>query len=119
MAHTGLNQTAATTPSADLTLLVSTELELDHRLNQARERAQTTIESAYTDAGARSQKEEQALVEARERLQAEVEAERDKRTAEVLAEGERQAVRFDTVPEAQVARLAEVVVNRLLHGVGE
>jgi vacuolar-type H+-ATPase subunit H len=119
MAHAGLNQTAPPTPSADLALLVSTELELDERLNQARERARITVESAYVDAGARSQAEERALTEASERSKAEVEVERDKRTREVLAEGERQAARFDTVPDAKVALLAEVVVNRLLHGVGE
>jgi vacuolar-type H+-ATPase subunit H len=106
------------TPSADLALLVSTEVELEERLNQARAQAGATIETAYTEAGARSRDQEAELTRTGERFQAEVEAERDARAREVLAEGERRAARFDAVAEGQVAELAEVVVGRLLRGVG-
>lgn len=119
MAHSGPDQTAAPAPAADLALLVATESELDRRLSEARERARTTVESAYTDAGERSRAAEQELREVAGRFQAEVDAERDSRTAEMLAEGERHAAAFDRVTEAEVARLAEVVATRLLRGVGE
>jgi hypothetical protein len=45
-----------------------------------------------------------------------VEVERDRRAAEVLAEGQRAAARFDEVAEERVAGLAELVVARLLGG---
>ena len=116
MADTGSGHSVPSAPSADLALLVATEQELEESIAQAREQARAMIESAYTEAGARSSELERELAAARERFQAELEIERARRAAEVLAEGKRQAARFDAVPEARVTELAGVVVAGLLSG---
>jgi hypothetical protein len=72
------------------------------------------IESAYTAVAARSSEEERELAAARGHFQADLEVERARRVAEVLAEGKRQAARFDAVPEERIAKLAALVVARLL-----
>jgi vacuolar-type H+-ATPase subunit H len=114
MAHDGPSQELQVTPSADLALLVATERELEAQLAAAQERARTTVESAYTEAGARSSAQEQELTQARQQFQAEIEEERSRRTKEVLAEGERQSAWFDAMPERRIAELAGIVVARLL-----
>jgi len=114
MAHGGPGHEPEVTPSADLALLVATERELEAQLAAAQERARATVESAYTEAGARSSAQEQELTQARQRGLAEIEEERSRRTQEVLAGGERQAVWFDAMPEHRIAELAGIVVARLL-----
>jgi len=105
-------------PSADLAEVIRTEAELEERLTRAREEARRLVESAYTDAGARHSAQQRDLAASRETLQAEVEEERDRRVAEVLAQGKDEVSRFDTVPEETIAALADRVVALLLGETG-
>jgi len=116
MSPSGPNTPVTVTPGADIALVMTTELELEGQLTRAREEARILIEAAYTEAGARSSGQEQELSAAREHFQAEVEAERDRQAAKVLADGKRAAARFDEVSEGRVTELAELVVARLLSG---
>jgi vacuolar-type H+-ATPase subunit H len=118
MAHNPSNQPAPAAPSADLALLVATEQDLEAKIAQAREQARALIEAAYLEVGANSSELERNLSGARERFQTEVEAERAHRAEEALTEGKRQAAQFDGIPETRVAELAQLVLARLLSGVG-
>jgi len=66
--------------------------------------AQTELELEFTAAEARFRQE--------------VETERDRRAAEVLAEGRRQAASYDAVPDDRVRALAERALARFLAGIG-
>jgi vacuolar-type H+-ATPase subunit H len=114
MAHTGPAQETPLTPSADLALLVATERELESKLAAAGEHARATVETARTEATQARTTQDQELNSARQQFEAEVAAESDRRSQEVLAEGERQAAWFDALSEARVTELAGLVVSRLL-----
>ena len=107
----------ASAPSPDLTLLVTTEQQLEQLLSQARVDAQAITDSARADVAATSAALDKELSEARARFQSDVEAERARRGADVLAEGRRQAAELDAIPDVRIAALAEVVLARLVRGV--
>jgi vacuolar-type H+-ATPase subunit H len=116
MAHTGPGQSAPTALGGDLAQLVATEQELEGRLARAREEARSLIAAATANAEARALEHERNAGEARARFQAEVERERTRRAAELLAEGKRRAAKFDDLPDASIALLADVVLECLLAG---
>ena len=114
MARAEPTQPASPATTADLALLVEIEEQLETKLALAREQAQRLVAAARAEAEARTRAENQALHEAREQFQSEVEAERGRRATELLADGSRQAARFDGVPEARIAELAGLVLARLV-----
>ncbi|MDH4130758.1 MAG: hypothetical protein OEV95_03025 [Gemmatimonadota bacterium] len=116
MSQTGSNPAGAATAGADIALVMATELELEEQLARAREEARVLVEAAYTEAGNRASAQERELTAARTLWQAEVEAERDRRAAEIMADGRRAAAGFDEVAESRIAELAALVVGRLLRG---
>ena len=115
MAHVD-GQSAPTAPSGDLAQLVATEQELEARLARAREEARSLIDAARAAREARALEHERSTGQARARFEAEVERERSRRAAELLADGRRRAARFDDLPEARIAELAGVVLDCLLAG---
>jgi vacuolar-type H+-ATPase subunit H len=118
MSPPGSTASNAASPSADLAQVIRTEAELEERLIRAREEARRLVESAFTEAGLRHSAQERELAASRETFQTEVEAERDRRVAEVQTQGSDEASRFDTVPDKTIAALADRVVALLLSEAG-
>jgi len=104
--------------SADITLLLETEVELQAMITRARDKAQALVEAAYAEAGARSAALDRELAESLQRFQVELDAERARQGAEVLAEGRRRAARLDAVPKTRIDELGGLVLARLLSETG-
>lgn len=102
--------------SSDITRLLEAEAELEAMLTRARDEAQTLLETAYAEAGTRSAALDHELAETKQRFLVELDAERARHEAEVLAEGKRRAARLDATPNARITELGEVVLTRLLSG---
>lgn len=102
--------------AGDLTLLVTTEQELEQRLRSARDQARQIIEAAETEAQALREAFQVEVDERRARLRAEAETESRARVAEVAVEETGLVARFEELPQARLDQLAEILVTRLLAG---
>ena len=100
--------------SADLGLLLTTELELEAMLARARGEAQKLVQAAGAEVGAASIELDRQLSAAQAHFDEEVEAERAERAAEVLAEARRRVAEVDSVPDNRIAELGRTALQRLL-----
>jgi vacuolar-type H+-ATPase subunit H len=111
VARTGLTPSAAT--NGDLDRLVQTEQALEARVSAAREEARRVVQAALDRSTKLEAEFESGLAGAREAFQADVEDECRRRREDILAEGRRQAARFEQAQEAVIERLAQQVLTRL------
>lgn len=105
--------------SADITLLLEAEAEFEAKLTRARDEAQALLEAAYAEAGTRSAALDHELAETRQRFLVELDAERARHEAQVLAEGKQRAARLDVTSKERITELGGVVLARLLSETGE
>lgn len=103
----------------DITRLLEAEAELEALLARARDEAQSLLEAAYADAGARSSALDHELAETRQHFVVELDAERARHEAQVLAEGKQRAARLDATSKERITELGGVVLARLLSETGE
>jgi vacuolar-type H+-ATPase subunit H len=105
------------TTGTDLTLLLSAEQDLESLLATARAEARALVDRANAASTAAATQLELELASAEAGFRHEVETERDRRAAEVLADGRRQAAAYDAVPPERIEALADLALARLLSGI--
>lgn len=107
------------TSGSDLTLLLSAEQELEALLASARAEAHALVEGANAASRTAAGQLEMELAAAEAGFRREVEAERDRRAAEVLADGKRVAATFDAITPERIETLADRALALLLSGMGQ
>lgn len=105
------------TTGTDLTLLLSAEQDLETLLATARAEAHALVDGANAASTAATAQLELELASAEAGFRHEVETERDRRAAEVLAEGRRQAAAYDALPPERISAAADLALAQLLAGI--
>jgi vacuolar-type H+-ATPase subunit H len=100
----------------ELERLIETEQRNEGLLRRAREEARVLVEAARTAAEARQSTLAGELEGAARRSQAELAAERERRTLEIHEAAQREVARYDAVPEDRVRTVAQALVDRLVAG---
>jgi F0F1-type ATP synthase membrane subunit b/b' len=111
-AETGPSITSA--PAGDLAQLVAAEQQIEQRLARARMEAAALIEAATREAEHLAETWQKESEATQLRTVASLEREQGAREAQVLAEGRARAAWYDERPDSVVAKLAGVVLDRLL-----
>lgn len=111
-----MNAATAVRPVEDLERLLEVEQRLETLLAQARRDAARLVQDAETAGAARDRAVEAEVIAATSALDARIQADRERREQDVAAAALRDATRYDQVPVETIARLARLVVERLLAG---
>jgi hypothetical protein len=100
----------------ELERLIETERRNEDLLQRARAEARVLVEAARTAAEARGSTLAGELEEAARRSQAELAAERERRTLEIDDAAQREVARYDAVTEDRIRAVAQTLVDRIVAG---
>jgi F0F1-type ATP synthase membrane subunit b/b' len=104
--------------SGDLSRLLETERRLEAQLAAARAEAEALLAAARREAAQLETGQRAGLDRALAALEKELREERERRLAGIEAESRGEVARWDGMGDGEVARLAGMVVRRVISGAG-